>query len=201
MPAVEGRPYSEACERNRDPILAGLRIAFAGRRLVLEIGSGTGQHAAHFARHLPHLIWQPSDMASRLSGIRVWTDAAALTNLCDPVEIDINQPAWPDVGADAVFSANTLHIVAWPVVERLFERAAAALPPDGVIAVYGPFNYGGRFTSASNEAFDALLRERDASSGIRDVETVDALARGHAYGLLVDLSLPANNRLLVWQRR
>lgn len=194
------RPFSEACERNRDPILAGLRVVFADRHLVLEIGSGTGQHAVHFARHLPHLIWQPSDVGAHLAGIHTWTDEARLTNLCDPVEIDINQPAWPEIGADAVFTANTLHIVSWPVVERLFERVAALLPAAGIFAVYGPFNDGGRFTSDSNAAFDAMLREREPASGIRDVEAVDALARQTGFGLRDDRGLPANNRLIVWQR-
>ncbi len=198
--SIQDRPFSEACERNRDPILAGLRVAFADRRLVLEIGSGTGQHAAWFARHLSHLIWQPSDVEAHLSGIRLWTDDAALPNLCDPTALDINQPEWPDTGADAVFTANTLHIVSWPVVERLFERAAAVLPADGMLAVYGPFNYRGRFTSDSNAAFDAMLRGREPASGIRDFEAVDALARQHGFGLREDRGLPANNRLIVWRR-
>ena len=196
----QARPFSEACERNRDPILAGLRVAFADRHLVLEIGSGTGQHAVHFARHLPHLIWQPSDIEAHLPGIRSWTDAAALPNLCDPVALDINQPAWPDTGADAVFTANTFHIVSWPVVERLFERAAALLPAHGMVVVYGPFNYGGRFTSDSNAGFDAMLRAREPASGIRDVEAVDRFARQQGFALQADQALPANNRLIVWQR-
>ncbi len=196
----QARPFSEACERNRDPILAGLRVAFADRHLVLEIGSGTGQHAVHFARHLPHLIWQPSDVEAHLPGIRSWTDAAALPNLCDPVALDINQPAWPDTGADAVFTANTFHIVSWPVVERLFERAAALLPAHGMVVVYGPFNYGGRFTSDSNAGFDAMLRAREPASGIRDVEAVDRFARQQGFALQADQALPANNRLIVWQR-
>ena len=196
----QARPFSEACERNRDPILAGLRVAFADRHLVLEIGSGTGQHAVYFARHLPHLIWQPSDIEAHLPGIRSWTDAAALPNLCDPVALDINQPAWPDTGADAVFTANTFHIVSWPVVERLFERAAALLPAHGMVVVYGPFNYGGRFTSDSNAGFDAMLRAREPASGIRDVEAVDRFARQQGFALQADQALPANNRLIVWQR-
>ena len=197
----QGRRFSEACERNRDPILAGLRVVFADRHLVLEIGSGTGQHAAYFARHLPHLIWQPSDIDAHLPGIRSWTDEAALPNLCDPVALDINQPAWPDTGADAVFTANTLHIVSWPVVERLFERVASLLPADGMLAVYGPFNYRGRFTSDSNAAFDAMLRAREPASGIRDFEAVDRLARQLGFASPADLALPANNRLIVWQRK
>lgn len=196
----QDRPFSEACERNRDPILAVLRQAFAATRMVLEIGSGTGQHAVHFARHLPHLIWQPTDMAGRLPGIRIWTDEAALINLCDPVALDIDEPDWPVQGVDAVFTANTLHIVAWPTVEHLFERAGALLPFGGDLAIYGPFRRGGRHTADSNAAFDARLRESDPASGIRDLEAVDALAVRHGFGLQQLHDLPANNALVIWKR-
>jgi SAM-dependent methyltransferase len=193
-------PFSEACERNKDPILDVLREAFGDRTKVLEIGSGTGQHAAHFARHLPHLTWQPSDLAENLPGIRQWTNATALPNLLDPIFLDIDTAQWPDVGADAVFTANTLHIVSWPRVERLFERAGPVLPAGGVLAIYGPFNYGGVHTSESNARFDAMLRARDPGSGIRDFEKVNELAARQGLVLLDDRAMPANNRVLVWKR-
>ncbi len=197
---MQAKPYSEACERNRGPILEVLREAFADRRRVLEIGSGTGQHAVHFAAGLPHLVWQPSERAENLPGIRLWRDHAGLKNLLAPIELDLNQEPWPDVHPDAVFSANTLHIVSWLEVQTLLERIGRMLPPDGVLAIYGPFNYGGQYTSASNASFDAFLRSRDPLSGIRSFEDVDALARAHGLCLIQDVAMPANNRTLVWRR-
>ena len=194
------KPYSEACERNRDPILVVLREAFADRRRVLEIGSGTGQHAVHFAAGLPHLVWQPSDRAENLPGIRLWCDEAGLANLLAPIALDLNQDPWPDVQADAVFSANTLHIVSWSEVQTLLERIGKMLPPGGVLAIYGPFAYGGRHTSESNASFDLFLRSRDPLSGIRSFEDVDELARGQGLRLAYDRAMPANNRTLVWRR-
>ncbi len=194
------KPYSEACERNRDPILAVLREVFADRRKVLEIGSGTGQHAVHFAAGLPHLVWQPSDLAGRLPGIRLWCDEARLANLLAPIALDLNQDPWPDTRADAMFSANTLHIVSWPEVRTLVDRSAQILPPGGVLAVYGPFAYGGRHTSQSNARFDLLLRDSDPRSGIRNFEDVDSLARAAGLSLVRDVAMPANNRTLVWRR-
>lgn len=193
------KPFSEACERNKEPILSVLREAFADRRSVLEIGSGTGQHALHFARSLPHLTWQPSDVAANLPGLQAACDEAGLPNLRAPVVLDLDQD-WPALGYDAVFSANTLHIVSWPQVERLFVRAAARLPARGVLAIYGPFNYAGRYTAESNARFDHMLRARDPHSGIRDFEAVDALAREQGLVLECDQAMPANNRTLIWRR-
>ena len=194
------KPYSAACERNREPILAVLREAFADRRRVLEIGSGTGQHAVHFAAGLPHLVWQPSERVENVPGIRLWRDEAGLANLLAPIELDLNQDPWPDVRPDAVFSANTLHIISWSEVQTLLERIARILPAGGVLALYGPFNYSGQYTSASNASFDALLRARDPLSGIRNFEHVDALIRAHGLRLTQDVPMPANNRTLVWRR-
>ena len=194
------RPFAEACERNKDPILSVLRDAFADRRHVLEIGSGTGQHAVHFARHLPYLIWQASDVATNLPDISQWIDDAALANLPAPVVIDVDDAVWPCAEADAVFTANTLHIMSWPEVERLFERVGGLLPAGGVLAVYGPFKYGGVHTAESNARFDLMLRERDPRSGLRDFEAVDALAQANGFRLVRDEAMPANNRTVVWVR-
>ncbi len=194
------KPHAPACDRNRDPILAVLREHFADRRAVLEIGSGTGQHAVYFAAALPHLMWQTSDRAENLPGIRLWLDEAALPNTPAPQVLDVNQVAWPALRFDAVFSANTLHIMSWPEVERLFARLPALLADDVKLAVYGPFNYGGKFTSDSNAAFDASLKTRAPQMGIRDFEAIDALARGIGLHLLEDRAMPANNRCLVWRR-
>jgi len=200
MPGGRDKPFSEACERNQGPILEVLRQAFTGTRKVLEIGSGTGQHAVHIGRHLPDLIWQPSDRAEHLPGIRLWLEQAALPNLLAPLALDVNDDPWPATGADALFTANTLHIMSWDEVGTLFRKLGAYLPPDAVVAAYGPFNYGGRHSSESNARFDLMLRERDPLSGIRDFEAVDALARAQGFVLAADHAMPANNRTLVWAR-
>ena len=199
------KPFAPACERNREPILSVLRTHFADRRSVLEIGSGTGQHAVHFAAAMPWLQWQCSDRAAHLPGIRAWLDEAALANTPPPLALDVAADAWPRAGTgdgrfDAVFSANTLHIMGWPEVEAFFAGVGRALGDDGVLVVYGPFNNGGAYTSDSNREFDAWLRARDPRSGLRDVEAVDALARGIGLRRVDDVAMPANNRCLAWRR-
>jgi len=184
------KPFSEASERNREPILAVLKRVFAERRLVLEIGSGTGQHAAYFAPELPHLVWQTSDVAENLPAIRQWAPNPP------PLELDADG-TWPDVAADAVFSANTCHIMSWPQVERMFE-GIGRIRTLQTFCLYGPFNYGGRHTSESNARFDAMLRGRDPASGLRDFEKIVALARKAGLVLQEDNAMPANNRLLVF---
>ncbi len=196
---MSDRPFSAACERNREPILAVLPEHFADRRRVLEIGSGTGQHAVHFAAGMPWLIWQATDRAENLDGIRSWLDAAALTNTPPPLELDVGS-AWSPLRFDAAFSANTLHIMSWQEVERMFAHLDAVLEGDAVLAVYGPFNYGGAFTSHGNAAFDAALRERAPHMGLRDAEAVDALAASIGLRRVADVAMPANNRTLVWRR-
>ncbi len=193
------KPLSAACERNREPILAVLRGFFADRRHVLEVGSGTGQHAAHFAAALPQLVWQSSDRAENLPGIRSWLDDAALPNMPAPLTLDVTD-AWPSGRFDAAFSANTLHIMGWPAVEALFAALPAATTQDAKLAIYGPFNIDGKFTSASNAAFDESLKARAPHMGIRDVAAVDALARTAGFVLIDDIAMPANNRLRLWQR-
>ena len=193
------RPYSAACERNREPILAVLRQHFADRKRVLEIGSGTGQHAVFFAAALPQLSWQTSDIPENHDGIREWLDEAALPNALPPLALDVTG-SWPRQRFDAVFSANTLHIMSWPQVETLFARLPEVLADDAKLAIYGPFNYGGAFTSPSNAQFNVTLKGWGAHMGIRDFEAVDALARVAGLALLEDRAMPANNRCLVWGR-
>jgi hypothetical protein len=193
------KPFAPACERNKEPILAVLRRHFADRRNVLEVGSGTGQHALHMAAGLSHLRWQTSDVAENLPGIRLWLAEARLANLPPPIELDVNA-APPGGRHDAVFSANTLHIMSWDEVLKLFATLDTLLTDDAVLAVYGPFNYRGRFTSPSNREFDRSLRERAAHMGLRDFEAVDALARSIGLDLAEDCAMPANNRTLVWRR-
>jgi cyclopropane fatty-acyl-phospholipid synthase-like methyltransferase len=193
------KPHAPATGRNREPILAVLRERFADRREVLEIGSGTGEHAVFLAAALPWLRWQASDLADNLPGIRLWLDEAGLGNTPPPIELDMRKP-WPQIAFDAVFSANTLHIMGWPQVERLFAEVGARLPAGGLLTIYGPFNYGGQFTSESNARFDASLRAGNPASGLRDFEKVNALARDAGLVLLDDRAMPANNRCLSWQR-
>ena len=195
------KPFAAACERNREPILEVLRTVFADRRRVLEIGSGTGQHAVHFASAMPHLEWQTSERAEHLDGIRAWLDDAALPNTPAPIALDVVESAWPDVRYDAVFTANTLHIMAWSEVELFFARVRDVTTRDARLAVYGPFNIDGRFTSDSNAAFDASLKQRAAHMGIRDLDAVVALAAAAGFTRTTDHALPANNRLVVWQAR
>ena len=195
----EPKPYSEACARNREPILEVLRRHFADRRRVLEIGSGTGQHAVHFAAAMPHLRWQTSELAANLHGTRRWLEEAALENLPPPLCLDV-AGTWPETRFDAVFTANTLYIMSWDHVCALFAALPEVLEPHAVLAVYGPFNYGGTYTSQSNAAFDRWLKERSSVSGLREFEAVDALARGAGLTLIEDCALPAHNHLLLWLR-
>ncbi len=196
---MQHKPFSPACERNQDAILAVLRERFADRTHVLEIGSGTGQHAVRFALALPQLIWQTSDVAANLPGIRQWLDEARCPNAPAPLTFDINDP--PPAGRfDAIFSANTLHIMGWPEVQRLFTLLPTLMTDDALLTVYGPFNYNGAFTSPSNAAFDASLRADQPQRGIRDFEAVDALAQSAGLALVEDRAMPANNRCITWRR-
>jgi len=191
-------PCSEACERNKGPILAILKNLLAAPGLALEIGAGTGQHAVHFARHLPHLEWLPTDRSEWLDTLRERVRREGPSNLRAPIELDVNSNGWPIESADAVYSANTLHIMAWPEVEAFFGGVGRTLAPRGRLAVYGPFRFEGNYTSASNAEFDAYLRRRDAASGIRDFEAADALAAAVGLQLAANHAMPANNQLLVW---
>lgn len=197
-PAIIDKPYSEASARNAEPILAVLREHFADRRSVLEVGSGTGQHAAHFAAALPHLCWQTSDRAPNLPGIRAWLAEAKLPNTPEPLVFDVDED-WPGGRYDAVFSANTLHIMSWPQVERLFAGLPALLINNALFAVYGPFHDGGRPTAPSNAQFDAMLRARDPAMGVRDASDVDRLAATVGFSLIDDIAMPANNRCRLWR--
>ena len=196
------KPFSPACERNRDPILAVLRERFADRRHVLEIGSGTGQHAVHFAAALPHLVWQASDVADHLSGIRLWLDEAALANTPAPLPLDVNGalPTGSFGSFDGVFSANTLHIMSWPEVQCFFAHLPSVMRANALLTIYGPFKRAGQFSSESNAQFDAQLRQSHPQRGIRDVEAVDALATVARLTLVEDRAMPANNRCITWRR-
>jgi len=193
-------PMSEACERNKEPILAVLRMSFAEVRNVLEIGSGTGQHAVHFARHLTHLTWHPTEQLSYLPDLTARVQLEGSPNLRPPTVLDVRQSVWPVLSVDAVFTANTLHIMSWAEVTAMYRGIGEVLAPRGVLCVYGPFRYAGEYTSDSNQAFDRMLQERDPRSGLRDVNAVTELAASYGLDLAADHDLPAFNRLLRFEK-
>ena len=194
------KPFSEACEQNKYPILKVLQQYFAEVSTVLEIGSGTGQHAVFFAAQFPHLRWISSEVATLHDGIQLWLNEAQLPNAMSPLELDVNQPSWPVEQVDAVFSANTVHIMDWSSVENMFAGIGRVLQTQGVFCLYGPFNYDSNYTSESNARFDVWLKQRDPRSGIRDFEALNTLAQQHGLILLADYVMPVNNRTLVWQK-
>ncbi|MCH8619423.1 DUF938 domain-containing protein [Undibacterium sp. TS12] len=189
--------FSAACERNSAPILQVITPLLADCRKVLEIGSGTGQHAVYFAQHLTHLQWQTSDRADYHPSILAWQAEVSLPNLLPPLELNIGHSNWPKEKFDAVFTANTCHIMAWEEVQLMFGGVAALLQNGGRFCIYGPFNYHGQFTSPSNEQFDTSLKQQAAHMGIRDIEKITQLAEQHGMRLQDDVAMPANNRLLV----
>lgn len=194
--------FSQAAENNKDPIADILRRIFANSRAILEIGSGTGQHAVHFSRCLPHLTWQASDLPEHLDMLAARISVEGPENVCPPIALDVAQQTWP-VGCatfDGVFCANSIHIMSWPHVEALFAGIGAHLTENGILCLYGPFKYAGAFTTESNARFDDWLKQRDPRSGVRDFEAVDALALAQGMALQHDFPMPANNQLIVWQR-
>lgn len=196
---MDGLPFSQACENNKGFILEVLREVFADRHTVLEVGSGSGQHATYFAQNLSHLKWQPTEIPAHAAHLRPRCQSYAGNNLLPPTALDVWDEPWQVVIPDAVFSANTLHIMSLSSVRRFFEVLAGGRPADLVLAIYGPFNYDGRYTSDSNARFDQWLAAQHPDSAIRDFEVVDALAQGAGLTLYRDHEMPANNRLLVWR--
>ncbi len=192
---------SPSCERNKEPILAVLREILSVPGLVLEIGSGSGQHAVHFARGLPHVEWQPTDVADNLPGISAWRDETGLANLREPLALDLFSDRWPVAAAQAVVCINTIHIVSWEAVERLFVGAGRLLSLGGVMYVYGPYRYADRPLEPSNEEFDRWLKARDSASGVRLFEDVNRLAGQNGLMLAGDRAMPANNRSIWWLKK
>jgi cyclopropane fatty-acyl-phospholipid synthase-like methyltransferase len=192
------KAFCQSCENNKGPILEILRPLLGRRRALLEIGSGTGQHAAFFATCLPQLLWQASDAAANHASIEAWIDG--VDNARPPMVLDVDADDWPARRYDAAFSANTAHIMHWPTVCHMFDGVAGILEPGGVFALYGPFNYQGEYTSPGNERFDRTLHATDPGMGIRRFEAVVELASSVGMTLLADHAMPANNRTLVWAR-
>lgn len=194
------KPFSQACANNQQPILAVLQRYVEVPGTLLEIGSGTGQHGVFMAEQLPHLQWQPTDLAANLPGIEAWRAEANLPNLAPAHAFDVWDDAVPSAApARYLFSANTLHIMSWETVQRFFSRIPALLEPGGTAFFYGPFNYGGAFTSDSNARFDQWLKAQTPHQGIRDFEAIATLAEQAGLTLVEDCAMPANNRTLVWR--
>lgn len=190
-----------APERNKGPLLDVLQRVFPKAGRVLEISSGSGQHVVHFARQLPALEFQPSDIAEEnLASIRAWLQDETLGNVLEPVRLNVLDAAWPVASYDAAFNANMIHIAPWACAEGLFAGLARHLVPGGVFVLYGPFRIGGAHTAPSNQEFDADLRRRDPAWGVRDLEAVEALAKRHGLTLRERIAMPANNQSLVFVR-
>lgn len=194
------KQFSPSCERNKDPILEVLREIFTAPGLVLEIGSGSGQHAVHFARGLPQVTWQPTDTAENLPSMAAWRAEAGLSNLREPLALDLFADDWPVPAAPAVVCINTIHIVSWDGVKRLFAGAGRVLAPGGILYVYGPYRYADRPLEPSNEDFDRWLKARDPASGVRLFEDVNRLAVQNGLVLAGDRAMPANNRSIWWRK-
>ena len=195
------KPYSVACDNNRQPILEIIEVLFADCKEILEIGSGTGQHAVYFAEKLSHLIWHSSDLQENHAGIELWLNEAKLPNTPPPLKLDVTRAHWPELKVEAVFCANTIHIIGWDSVKAMIAGAGKLLPDNGLLVLYGPFNYNKAYTSESNARFDIWLKQRDPESGIRNFEDVALLANAADLYLQHDYAMPANNRLLCWVKQ
>lgn len=194
------KPNTPAANRNRQPILEVIRTELRHCRSVLEIGSGTGQHAVFFAAAMPWLTWQTSDLSENHSGIRSWIEDSGLSNVREPIRLDVEESGALALECDGVFSANTAHIMSIQAVESMFQLVGRLLPPGGVFCLYGPFNLDGEFSSESNRSFDASLRDQDPSMGIRDLEQLDGFAFPNSLRRVRLYAMPANNLLSVWQK-
>jgi len=192
------RLFSESSEQNKNVIYETIKPFLFDAEQVLEIGSGTGQHAIHFASMVPGLVWQASDLAENLRTINAWINDSRLPNLPEPIELDVSS-RWINKTFDLVYSANTFHIMNHDQVEQCLLRCTACLRTGGYLIIYGPFNYDGKYTSASNEQFDSWLKSRDPLSGIKHFEWINQLASESGLQLVSDNAMPANNRILIWQ--
>lgn len=198
---VQPLPFSDACERNKGPILEVLRQHLPSAGLVLEIASGSGQHIAHFARALPTLTWQPSDPDPEArESIRAWIAEAQLPGVLPPLDLDVRSPSWPLAACDAMVCINMIHISPWSATEALFDRAACVLCGTGMVYLYGPYRVNGKHTAPSNEAFDAMLRRQNPAWGVRDLEQVTQTARRAGFELTGATPMPANNLSVVFHK-
>ena len=194
------KPFAESCVQNQQVILEVLKTVFTEPGKVLEIGSGTGQHAVYFTENLPHLEWQPSDLADQHAGMQMWLDEVAHNRIKAPLTIDVDYGPWPVADIDYVYTANTTHIISSPQVENMMKYIGDCLKKGGLFVQYGPFNYNGAYTSESNARFDLWLKQRDAGSCIKHFETIQQLADENGMRLYRDVEMPANNRILIWEK-
>lgn len=193
-------PFSQAAENNKIPIREVLDRHLQGAGSLLEIGSGTAQHAVYFAAHFPNVLWQATDIPISIDNVRQRIFAADLPNLAPPLALDVNQQPWPVASFSVVFTANSLHIMCAASVENFFATVGQHVDAGGKLLIYGPFKYGGDFTTESNARFDLWLKDRDPLSGIRDFEWIRDLACASGFSLLEDNAMPANNQMLVWSK-
>jgi cyclopropane fatty-acyl-phospholipid synthase-like methyltransferase len=193
------KPFSQACINNRDFILEQLRHLLSEAESVLEVGSGTGQHAVYFSNKLPAITWQTSDLEENHEGINAWVIESGVKNCLAPVTLNVADEQWLTQSFDAIFTANSLHIMSLEHVTHFFQKAHHVLNPAGLLIAYGPFKYNGNYTSDSNERFDQFLQASSPEKGIRNIEEINKLAIDNNLKLFADLTMPANNRLLVWQ--
>lgn len=193
------KPHSQSCDNNKQPILEKLMPLLTPYQDVVEIGSGTGQHAVHFANALPNLTWQTTDLPVNHLGIKQWINDSGLSNIKPPLCLDLSKP-WPVSHCDVIYTANTLHIISAELVTAFFAAIKNVVNNNGLVIIYGPFNYAGEFTSDSNRQFDNWLKDRDSSSGIRNIEWISELAAKANLHLLHDEQMPANNRLLTFRK-
>ncbi len=194
------KPFSQSCENNKQPILQVIQSVFNKPATVWEIGSGTGQHACYFAQNLPHITWQTTDREENRQGLDKWIEEANLINLPKSLKLNVTDKTWSCQQIEALFTANTLHIMNWQAVENLFSRLENYLSEKAAVCIYGSFNYNGQYTSSSNEEFNQWLKIRDPDSGIRDFEAIERLAKTAGLMLKNDHQMPANNRLLIFQK-
>jgi SAM-dependent methyltransferase len=201
-PQSHARLFSPSSERNAAPILDVLRGALPAHGTVLEIASGTGQHAMFFAAALPHLEWQPSDVDPHArASIAAWREHTGTANLHAPLDLDVCREPWPIDAADAIVCINMIHIAPWEAAIALVKGAGTRLPAGGVLVLYGPYRRGGAHTAPGNEAFDTQLRERDPAWGVRDMEAVETLAQAEGFDCEQRVAMPANNFSLVFRKR
>jgi SAM-dependent methyltransferase len=199
--ASDARQFSPSSARNRGPILDVLRRVLPQKGLVFEVASGTGEHAIHFAQHLPHLTWQPSDAdAQARASIAAWIDAEHPANVLPPLALDVTSPSWPIDRADAVVCINMIHIAPWEAAEALLRGAARVLPQGGVLFLYGPYKRDGRHTAPSNATFDEDLRRRNPAWGVRDLGEVEKTAASCGLRLREAVAMPANNLSVIFGR-
>lgn len=194
------KPFSQACANNQAVICALLERVLADKKNVLEVGSGTGQHGVFFAKNLPHLKWQTSDRTQNHAGIKRWAQDHPAANLLPPIALDVLSDDWPTARYDAVFSANTAHIMPWQAVVAMFAGIGERLLSGGVFCLYGPMKYSGVLKAPSNVQFDAWLQQQVPHQGIREFHQLNQLAMDAGLTLREDNAMPANNQLIVWQK-